>query len=379
MADGRLSIVPPSEPYARLGPGMHQKPHKEIFMKPAKPFIEKKRQIFWLSVVLFALAPVMILIALTVGSAHIPLADAAAEVWRFFMGEPPANSTYSVILFNLRLPRAVLSYLVGAGLSICGAVMQGIFQNPMADPHLLGVSSGAAFGASVGLLLGAGTSVFGLGLTAVAAFAGGIGAVLLVHMLSSHRGRATPGRLLLAGIAMTSLLSSAISGMMILSRDKIERIVQWTMGSFTSASWDKALAAACFILPLSVVLAFAGKILNALALGDEPAMTLGIRVETARRVLLVLSTLITAAAVSVSGIIGFVGLVVPHAARMLLGGDYRGLLPVSFLAGGLFLCLMDTLARTMVSPLEVPVGILTSLIGGVFFLILMRRTGKQAL
>ena len=348
-------------------------------MKPARPFIDRKRQISLLSALLFALAPVMILFALTVGSAYIPLADAAGEVWRYLMGEPPANGTYAVILFSLRLPRAVLSYLVGAGLSICGAVMQGIFQNPMADPHLLGVSSGAAFGASVGLLLGAGAGLFGLGLTAVSAFAGGTGAVLLVHMLSAQRGKATPGRLLLSGIAMTSLLSAAIAGMMILSRDKIERIVQWTMGSFTSANWDKALAASCFILPLSLILSFSGRVLNVLTLGDEPASALGVRVETARRGLLLLSTLMTAAAVSVSGIIGFVGLVVPHAARMLLGGDYRGLLPVSFLGGGLFLCAMDTLARTMVSPLEVPVGILTSLIGGVFFLILMRRTGRRAL
>ncbi len=348
-------------------------------MKPIKPFLERKKHISLLAALLLAAAPLMILFSLTVGSAHIPLADAAGEAWRCLSGQPPLNETYALILFNLRLPRAVLSYLVGAGLSICGAVMQGIFQNPMADPHLLGVSSGAAFGAAAGLLLGAGAGMFGLGITAVLAFLGGTGAVLLVHMLSAQRGKASPGRLLLSGIAMTSLLSAAIAAMMIMNRDKIERIVQWTMGSFTSANWDKVLAASCFILPLSLVLALTGKILNVLALGDEPASTLGIRVESARRVLLLLTTLLTAAAVSVSGIIGFVGLVVPHVIRMLLGGDYRGLLPVSFLGGGLFLCFMDTLARTLVSPLEVPVGILTSLIGGVFFLLLMRRTSRQTL
>jgi len=348
-------------------------------MKHVKPFIDRKKHIYLLAVLTGVVAPLMILFACTVGSATIPLGDAVQETWNFLLDRPPLNETYAVILFNLRLPRAVLSYLVGAGLSVCGAVMQGIFQNPMADPHLLGVSSGAAFGASIGLLIGAGAGFFGIGLTTVLAFAGGTGAVILVHMLSTQRGKSSPGRLLLSGIAMTSLLSAAIAGMMIFRRDKIERIVQWTMGSFTSANWDKVLAAAVFILPLSLILLFSGKILNALALGDEPAHSLGIPVETVRRILLLTSTLLTAAAVSVSGIIGFVGLVVPHMLRMLLGSDYRGLLPVSFLAGGLFLCAMDTLARTMVSPLEVPVGILTSLIGGVFFLVLMRSSQKSTL
>ncbi len=348
-------------------------------MKPAKPFIDRRKHILLLTIMLAAAAPAMILLACTVGSALIPFADTARETWRLLMGQTPANETYAMILFNLRLPRAVLSYLVGAGLSICGTVMQGIFQNPMADPHLLGVSSGAAFGASVGLLMGAGAGLFGLGTTTVLAFAGGIGAVALVHMLSVQRGKAPTGRLLLSGIAMTSLLSAAIAGMMIFRRDKIERIVQWTMGSFTSSNWDKVIAAAIFILPLSLALSLSGKVLNAMALGDEPANTLGISAETARRILLLASTLLTAAAVSVSGIIGFVGLTVPHVIRMLLGGDYRGLLPISFFTGGLFLCAMDTLARTAVSPLEVPVGILTSLIGGVFFLSLMRRSNKQSL
>lgn len=348
-------------------------------MRSAKPFIDRRKQIYILAALLLAAAPVWILLSCTVGSAYIPPFCTAREVWNILLGRQPANETYAMILFNLRLPRALLSYLVGAGLSICGAVMQGIFQNPMADPHLLGVSSGAAFGASIGLLFGAGAGFLGLGITAVTAFIGGTGAVILVHILSSQRGKASPGRLLLSGIAMTSLLSAAIAGLMIFRRDKIERIVQWTMGSFTSANWDKVLAAAVFILPLSLLLTFSGKTLNVLTLGDEPAGSLGVPVETVRRILLLVSTLLTAAAVSVSGIIGFVGLIVPHVFRMLLGGDYRGLLPVSFLAGGLFLCAMDTLARTAVSPLEIPVGILTSLIGGVFFLLLMRSSRHQSL
>ncbi len=346
-------------------------------MRQARPFIDRKRQVALAAAALALLAPVAVLLTCTVGSAAIPLGDAAREAWRRLNGLAPLNETYALILFNIRLPRALLSYLVGAGLSVCGAVMQGIFQNPMADPHLLGVSSGAALGASLSLLLGAGAGVLGLGLTSMLAFAGGTGAVLLVHMLSAQRGKASPGRLLLSGIAMTSLLSAAISAMMIFRRDKIERIVQWTMGSFASATWEKVIAAAAFILPLSFLLSFTGKILNALALGDEPAGSLGIPVESARRLMLLASTLLTAAAVSVSGIIGFVGLVVPHVARLLMGGDYRGLLPLSFLTGGLFLCAMDTLARTAASPLEMPVGVLTSLVGGVFFLVLMRRAGQQ--
>ncbi len=348
-------------------------------MKPAKPFIDRKKYVYLLAALLLCAAPFMILFSCAVGSSAIPLKDTVREVCLFLSGKAPENETYARILFGIRLPRAILSYLVGAGLSICGVVMQGIFQNPMADPHLLGVSSGAAFGASIGLLLGAGAGFFGLGLTAVLAFAGGLGAVFLVHLLSMQRGKASPGRLLLAGIAMTSLLSAAIAGMMIFRRDKIERIVQWTMGSFTSATSIKVAVAAAFILPLSILLSLSGRILNAMALGDEQAQTLGIPVETARRVLLLLSTLLTAAAVSVSGIIGFVGLTVPHVFRFLLGGDYRGLLPVSFLAGGLFLCAMDTLARTAVSPLEIPVGILTSVIGGVFFLLLMRNARNRTL
>ncbi len=347
-------------------------------MRPGRPFMDKRHDLFLLAALLAALSPVAVLLMCTVGSAGIPLESVAQEVWRGLMGQPPLNESYAMILFNIRLPRAVLSYLVGAGLGLCGALMQGIFQNPMADPHLLGVSSGAAFGASVGLLLGLGGGIFGLGVTTALAFLGGTGAVILVHLLSTSRGKASPGQLLLSGIAMTALLSAAIAALMIFHRDKIERVVQWTMGSFTSANWEKVIAATVVILPLSILLSFSGKVLNALSLGDESASSLGIPVEGARRALLLLSTLCTAAAVSLSGIIGFVGLVVPHVARMLLGGDYRGLLPISFLMGGLFLSAMDTLARIVAAPLEMPVGVLTAIIGGVFFLLLMRRTQRHA-
>lgn len=343
-------------------------------MKQRKPFMERRRKLFIWIAALAAASPLVVLATCTVGSAAIPFDKVWEETVRHVKGLDPLAQSDSLILFGIRLPRAILSYLVGAGLGLCGACMQGVFQNPMADPHLLGVSSGAAFGATIGMLLGISASVAGLGLTTVLAFAGGIFAVLAVHMLSIGHGRVSPGRLLLAGIAMTSLLSAAISGMMIFRRDKMDKIVQWTMGSFTSASWEKVTAGVLMILPLCLLLSFAGRTLNALSLGDESAQSLGIPVEGTRRIILALSTLCTAAAVSLSGIIGFVGLVVPHIARMLLGGDYRTLLPVSFFAGGLFLTLMDTLARTLAAPLELPVGVITALIGGIFFLAIMRKT-----
>lgn len=345
-------------------------------MGEKKPYVLRARQTTLLLIILLLLSLLSIFFCVAIGSSSMTFSQAMKALWQKIAGLPIDEESHVLILFGLRLPRVLLSYLVGAALGICGAAMQGVFQNPMADPHLLGVSSGAAFGATLGLLFGVGATLMGFGVITLFAFAGGLCAVLLVHMLASVGGRTSPMRLLLAGLAMTSLLSASISGLMVYHREQIEYIVQWTMGSFTRATWNKVNLCLIVVLPVSVLLLPFSRTLNALSLGDEEAMSLGISVQGARRSILLLSTLATAAAVSVSGIIGFVGLVVPHGVRMVLGSDHRSLLPVSFFVGGIFLTLMDTLARTIAAPLELPVGVLTSIIGGVFFLWLMRK-GKK--
>lgn len=310
-------------------------------------------------------------ISLGVGSAGIPLPTIIDVIFG-----KQTEATARLILFDIRLPRLLLSFFVGASLSICGACMQGLFQNALADPHILGVSSGAAFGATIAITLGLHTALLG-GLTLTAcAFVGGSVSVLFVATLSRVQGQTSMTSLLLGGVAISSLLSSGVSAMMIANHNKMEQVMLWTMGSFASASWQKVYIAAPLSLLGAAGLLFFAHDLNAFLLGEAQARSLGVRAGFLRLIVLGLCTLLTSTAVSVSGIIGFVGLMVPHAIRMLTGPDHRSLLPLSFLGGGLFALIMDMLSRTLFMPLEIPVGILTALVGGPFFLLLLRRQKK---
>ncbi len=286
-----------------------------------------------------------------------------------------------VILFKIRLPRALLSYLVGGGLAVAGCCLQGVFKNPMADSHILGVSSGAGFGAAVGIALGVGgssasISVFGLGGVALCALVGGIFAVVLAMRFARVGNRTSASALLLAGVAVSSLFSALTSGVMILSRESMDQVVFWTMGGFSAATFEKVRFAAFLILPCSAVCMLFARQLNIMLLGEEDARMLGVDTGRTTRALIAITTFLAAGCVSVSGIVGFVGLMLPHILRLMTGPDHRLLLPCSFLGGGVFLCLADMLARSLFPPLEVPVGVLSALFGVPFFLYLLRSQGK---
>ena len=284
------------------------------------------------------------------------------------------------ILLDIRLPRVLLAGLVGASLAAAGGAFQTLFRNPMADPYVLGVSSGGALGAAVGFILltapGDGPAAVaraaGFGLVPVCAFAGAVAAVALVRRLAQVRGRLPVTTLLLAGVAVAALLGALVSLLVYLSGERLRPLVFWLLGSLSGAGWREVAVAACAAAAGLGILVAQSRALNALWLGEEAAYHLGVDVEAVKRRLLVAGSLLTATAVSVSGVIGFVGLMVPHAVRLLVGGDHRVLLPGSVLAGAAVLIACDTVARVVLAPAELPVGVVTALVGAPCFLYLLR-------
>jgi len=286
----------------------------------------------------------------------------------------PLNDALWHIWFNIRLPRVLLAVLVGAALATAGGVMQGLFRNPLADPGLLGISSGAALAVACSVVLPfSPPPLLALYAPTLAAFCGSLAVTLLIFTLS-RSGSAVLARLLLAGIAINALCGSATGVLSWLSDDRqLRQLSLWGMGSLGQAQWSSVAVLATLTLPALLVIQKQARRLNLLQLGDEQAHYLGVDVRRTQRLLLLLSSLLVGAAVAVSGIIGFVGLVMPHLIRMWLGADHRALLPGSALAGALLLLLADTAARTLVLPAEMPVGLLTSLLGSPWFLWLIPR------
>ncbi len=281
----------------------------------------------------------------------------------FAFDVPDAHQT---IVVHLRLPRIALAAVVGFALAAAGTVMQGFFRNPLADPAIIGVSSGAAVGAVIAITM---PFLLPFGLE-VAAFIGGLSTAGLVYLIATENGRTPIATLLLAGIAIQTFLGAVISYLILNSGDSIEVAVHWLMGHLHHSTWaDVAFALPVTIVFFIVILAYS-RDLNVLLLGEEDAHNLGVAVERTKRILLGLSSAITAAAVAVSGVIGFVGLIMPHMLRLLVGPDHRILLPTAALAGASFLVLTDTLARA--GPVEVPVGIITAAFGAPFFLYLLK-------
>ena len=282
------------------------------------------------------------------------------------------SSIYSDIVLDIRLSRIFLAVLVGAALSVSGATMQGVFKNPMADPYIIGVSSGAAVGAAISISVGIKAGF----LLPIFAFLGALLTVFLVYYVSRIGGKVKVETLLLSGIAIGSFLSAVTSFLIYMSRKQLHFLVFWLMGGLDSASWTAVFIAFPPILLGSVTIFLFSRHLNVLTLGDEPALNLGIDTDRTRKILLILTALIAGVAVAFSGIIGFVGLIIPHIMRILVGPNHRTLLPASALAGAIFLILADTLARTIFSPTELPVGIITALCGAPFFLYLLRKNRR---
>ncbi len=274
------------------------------------------------------------------------------------------------VVMDVRLPRIITSLVVGSGLALAGVVFQGILLNPLADPFTLGVSSGAAFGASLSLLLG--LSFLGPYTVCLLAFLGAVATLLAVIRLSSVEGRINPTNLILSGVIVSAILSAAISFMKYLADEQVAVIIFWLMGSLVSRTWlDAGLTLAFTLLGMAVCLYYA-RDLNIICLGERSASSLGVETRRVRLILLITASLVSAVCVAVSGIIGFVGLLIPHLLRFMVGPDHRVLLPASALAGGVLLLGADTITRAIL-PHEVPIGVLTAIIGGPFFCYVFRR------
>ena len=316
--------------------------------------------------ILTLLLAAAILLSLTIGAIHLPLHALLTN---------RLDETQRIILTELRLPRVLASAIVGAALATAGLLFQGLFRNPMADPYIIGASGGAALGATLGILFFSGLSLVGFSATALCAFAGAVLTMAVVYTIARTRGRTSGTTLLLAGFSLGLILANATQIFLVFDpSSNLERIVEsWLRGAIGIPTWPQ-LTVAATLLAASLVAAFPlSRRLNTLALGDEYADQLGLRVEPTRIAILLTGSLLTALAVSLGGLISFAGLLIPHVARLLLGPDHVRLLPVTALAGALFLVLADTLARTLFAPTELPVGILMVFVGGPFFLYLLRQ------
>jgi len=308
-----------------------------------------------------------------------PVAIEPGEVLRILLhrlwpGIPRAwPLSHEIIVVDVRWPRVLLEVLVGAALATSGCTMQGLFRNPMASPYTLGIASGAAFGAALAIVL----ELPFYALPALA-FLFALVTLSIVYCIASAGGRVPMETLLLAGLAIGSFFSALVSFMLYIAGEKLSGIVFWLMGGLWASDWDKvAIALPLIVLGTGGILLF-GRDLDLMLLGDEQAQSLGVDTERVKKTLLVLSSLITASAICVSGVIGFIGLIVPHLMRILVGPGHRLLLPASWLVGAMLLICTDTLARAVIQPTEIPVGIITALLGVPFFVYLLRRR-KQIL
>lgn len=285
--------------------------------------------------------------------------------------------THQTIIWSIRLPRVLLGVLVGASLSIAGAAFQGMFKNPMADPFVIGISSGAALGASIAIILRVRVPFVGISGISIFAFVGALITVFVVYNISRIKNKVPVTTLLLAGIAIGQFLTAIMSFLMVIYSNDMAKIIYWTMGSLAGKGWEPLIRIFLPVIISIVLINFFARDLNIMLTGEDSAKSLGINVEKTKMYILVLGTFMVSMVVSVSGIIGFVGLIIPHIVRIIIGPDHRVLLPASALTGGIFMIFADTIARTIISPVEIPVGIITALFGGPFFLYLLKKTKSQ--
>lgn len=339
-----------------------------------------RKQTFYKSIILILVIScvVAILMATAFGSVSIKVKDVAKVIISHIFHKPDMiagmDEADIFIVWNIRLPRILLSCLVGAMLTLVGTGYQAVFKNPMADPYVMGTSSGAAFGATVATIFGATQFAFGFGLVSISAFVMALFTTFIVYQLAKVGSQISTTSILLAGIVMSSFLSAIISLLMILNQNSIVNVFTWTLGSFSGSKWETIQI---FFIPMiagMLALIFQSRELNAMVMGEEHAHSLGVDVERVKKRVLILSSLLAALGVSVSGIIGFVGLIVPHLFRMIVGPDHKILMPVSMLGGAIFMLICDTIARSIMPGMELPVGVITAVFGGPFFLFILRRS-----
>jgi iron complex transport system permease protein len=352
------------------------------FARQNSPFFRtQRRRVILIGIGLAALI-FCLLVCVTFGTIPVPLDQTLAIIWNHTLGQIwPVAASYSsgndTIIWEIRLPRLILAAGVGAGLAGSGALYQGLFRNPLADPYLVGVAQGAAVGAVSAIVLPLPAFLYALGVVQWGAFLGAVVSVAVVYNLARIGGEVKSATLLLAGVAIGSVMAALTSLLTYLNQSKLTSIYGWLLGGFNmSSGWDNL---GRFIPYLGVgvfISLFVGRRLNVLQMGEDQASLLGLNVPLIKLILVAAATIMAAAAVSVSGIIGFVGLVVPHFIRLLTGQDYRLLLPLSLVWGAVFMVITDSLARTVMAPAELPVSILTAFVGGPFFVFLLRRKKK---
>lgn len=330
-------------------------------------------------IVLMAILVMTVVLSLNIGFTQIPFSTIIRVLIKpipllnDLVGSSNSSNVEEAILIEIRMPRIIAGALVGASLAAAGVVYQGIFRNPMADPYVLGVSAGAAVGASLAIVLGIGFTVLGFSAVPILAFIGSLITVFVVYNISRVGTRVPVTTLLLSGIAVSIFLGAIIAVLEVIAGGKLHPIVFWLMGGFSYIQWKDVWGIVPLIcIGIGVVCLFARE-LNAFAFGEETAQHLGIDIEKTMKLLLAFGSLATAAAVSISGLIGFIGLIIPHIMRILIGPDHRILIPASAIAGAIFLVICDAVARTVVSPIELPVGVITALSGGPFFIYLLRK------
>lgn len=343
-------------------------------------FIEKRgfyRSLFFLLFICLLLLGVFVS---TLGAADISMGSALkillkqVPIVEKLFAEDYALQTHEIIMLKIRMPRVILSAVIGMGLSVVGAAFQGMFKNPMADPYVIGVSSGAALGAAIAITIGT-KYLFGpFASTQLMAFLGAIITVISVYGIAKVGTKVPSVTLLLAGTAISSMASALISILVIFNRDQADSIVFWTMGSVAAARLGQVLYLLPVVLMGTIIIYFYAKDLNLMMAGDETAQNLGVEIDKTKKVLLVVSSIMIAFIVSSSGVIGFVGLIVPHSIRLILGPDHRILIPFSALGGAVFMIFSDTIARTILAPMEIPVGAITALFGAPYFIFLLRKT-----
>jgi iron complex transport system permease protein len=322
-----------------------------------------------------------IILSISIGYTSIPFID----VVKVLLNNTPIVNGYahfevpdiqSTLILQVRLPRAICALLVGVALSLTGAAYQGLFRNPMADPYTIGASSGAAVGATTSVVIGLSFTIFGISTIPIFAFFGCLLTVLGVYFISKVGSKVPIQTLLLSGIAVSIFLSAIVNYYQYLFPDELRQSSFWLMGSFSYTEWSDVWIVLPLILGGSIAIYLYSRDLNLLALGESEAIHLGVELEKMKKILLVASAFVVAAAVSISGLIAFVGLIIPHLTRLLISPDHRILIPASALMGASFLVLCDCVARVIMSPTELPVGVITAICGGPFFLYLMRKKKK---
>ena len=329
------------------------------------------KKVLTVSIFLSVLLILVILISITMGSANVPPLRSIRILFQSILGFKGGGSeTERTIILSLRLPRAILAGIVGAGLSVSGVTFQALLRNPLADPYILGVSSGAAVGAILAILFGLSTYSLGLPL---ASFVGALLTILVVFYFGRQEGKIHPNTLLLAGVIIGSFLSALIMFFISVSqKEELHTIIFWLMGDFSFANARAIFIILPYILFGGFYLYLHARHLNLILSGEENAVQLGVHVEKLKLSSYLSASLITAASVSVCGLIGFVGLIIPHSVRLIFGPDHRLLIPASALIGASFLIASDTFARTLLAPTELPVGVITAAFGGPFFIYLLR-------